>query len=287
MTDMRARNSASSECAGPEELAAFVEGRLRSDERSRIELHLADCALCRETVVETARLSDQATPRPVLYTRRILAGGAGIALAASLVAAAYLQPQWLGLRTSTPYQELVAAVDGHRLVEARLTGGFPYAPMRAPVRSGGESGQDDFDLLAAAARIRSAAAASPTAPNRHAAGVANLLTGRYDQAIAELEDAVKSDPSRAEYHSDLAAAYLARGRDRESRDDLQKARAAADRAIALNAALDEAYFNRALALDALGQSPEAEQAYERALSRDPTSPWNSEIEARLRQLRRP
>jgi tetratricopeptide (TPR) repeat protein len=120
-----------------------------------------------------------------------------------------------------------------------------------------------------------------------AAGVAQLLVGDHDAAVEALEHAAAAEPARAAYHNDLAAAYLARGRAWDERADFEKSQRAAERALALDPALDEAYFNQALALDALGRTREAEDAYRQALARDPQSPWNAEITMRLQKVPRP
>ncbi len=274
-------------CPTSEDLAAFVDGRLRQAERARIEMHLADCDMCRETVADTVSLSTQPLPGAAWNSSRraIAAGAAVLALAASLILV-LVQPDVLRFGQENTYPDLVAAVGTNRTVEGRLTGGFEYAPMRTARRAARVGDTEDFELLAATSALRQRAVEAPTAANRHAAGVGELVLGNYDEAVATLEAVVAAEPGKAAYHSDLAAAYLARGREWDRADDFTKARAAADRAVALDPALNEASFNRALALDALGQVAEAEQAYERLLTRDPRYPWNADISSRLEQLKR-
>ena len=277
-------------CPEPEDLAAFVDGTLPAPQRTRIELHLADCDTCRELVGDTVMLSREPIGRTVfgLPRERVFAGGcAALALAASLFVAARVQPGLLGLDATPDYTPLIAAVAENRTVEARLTGGFAYAPMKPLTRSARGVMNEDFALLAATSALQARAQDDPSAANRHAAGVAQLVAGDHEGAVAALESVAAEEPERARYQSDLAAAYLARGRAWDRRDDFEKAKAAADRAIVLEPSLDEAYFNRALALEALGQTGEAEAAYRRALARDPGSPWNAEITTRLQQVRRP
>jgi tetratricopeptide (TPR) repeat protein len=258
--------------------------------RTDIELHLADCDTCRELIADTVMLSRQPL-RPTLFgfsRQRVMAGGgAALALAASLVVVARVQPDLLGLNPAPDYARLIAALAENRTVEGRLTGGFAYAPMKPSTRSARADVNEDFALLAATSELQERAQQDPSAANRHAAGVGQLVTGDHEGAIAALESVVSEEPGHAQYQSDLAAAYLVRGRAEDRRDDFAKAKAAADRAIMLDPSLDEAYFNRALALDALGQTGEAEAAYRRALTRDPQSPWNAEITTRLQQVRRP
>jgi tetratricopeptide (TPR) repeat protein len=184
-------------------------------------------------------------------------------------------------------EPLMAAVGQNRTVEARLTGGFQYAPLRRTTRAARGAMSEDFAVLAATSALQERAEQEPTAANRHAAGVAQLVAGNHEGAVTALESVVADEPERAEYFSDLAAAYIARGRASDNRADFEKANAAAERAVTLDPRLDAAYFNRALALEALGETREAEAAYRRALTRDPESPWNAEISMRLDQLRRP
>lgn len=276
-------------CPGPEDLAAFTDGRLPRAERAQIESHLADCDACRELVAETVLLSQERLPGFIFGQPRrrvMVGGGAVLALAASLLVVAKVQPGLWPFNDDPDYSRLVAAVGPNRTVEGRLTGGFAYAPMKRATRAGRTGGDEDFALLAAKGKLEARAQSDPTAANRHAAGVARLIAGDNDAAITALE-AVVAEAPRAAYYSDLSAAYLARGREWDRRDDLEKALAAAERAIVIDPSLDEAYFNRALALDAMGQAREAEAAYRRALGRDPQSPWNAEITTRLEQMRRP
>lgn len=277
-------------CPPPEDLAAFADGKLPRAQRARIEAHLADCEMCRELITDTVLLSTQSLPgeRGAESRRRVMAAaGVGLALAASFMLVARLQPGLIPFGEGHQYQELVAAVGHNRTVEGRITGGFAYAPLRPATRAGREGREENFALLAASGELQQRAVTKPTAANRHAAGVAQLVVGDYDAAVKTLEAAVAVEPAKAAYHSDLAAAYIARGQAMDSRDDFSRAQAAAARAVALDPSVDEAYFNEALALESLGQPAEAEAAYRRALARDPESPWNAEINLRLQKVHQP
>jgi hypothetical protein len=277
-------------CPPPEDLAAFADGKVSRSARAQIELHIADCDACREVLADTVVLSNQRIQRNhwAQPRRRLVAsGGAVLAVAASVMVVALVRPDLMPFRQEPDYRQLIAAVGSNRTVEARLTGGFAYAPMKPATRSARAFVDEDFPLLAAKSALEERAQARPTAANRHAAGLAQLVAGDQEGAVTTLEAVVADEPSRAAYQSDLAAAYLARGRAWDRREDFEKARGAAERAIVLDPSLDEAYFNRALALEALGQTREAEAAYRRALTRDPQSPWNAEITMRLEQVRHP
>jgi tetratricopeptide (TPR) repeat protein len=280
--------SRSTACPGPEELAAFVDRRLTRAARGSIELHLADCDVCRELLADVGLLSREPLPNARWVVSKRAVGAAALGLAASLVLVLRLAPGALPSGGPDPHAELVDAVGEFRTVEGRLTGGFAFGPLRPIMRSGSNAqGEENFRVLAAVAALEERAETSPTAANRHAAGVGQLVVGAYERAVATLEAAVDEAPSRAAYHSDLAAAYLARGRYLDRRDDFERARRSAERAIDLDNRLSEAYFNRALALDALGEAADAERAYRTALAVDARSPWNAEINTRLQQLMRP
>jgi tetratricopeptide (TPR) repeat protein len=278
-------------CPASEDLAAFVDGRLPKKARAHLEHHLADCDICREIIADTVSLNAErlAGDSWTHAQRRAMTGAAAmVALAASLVVVVQMQPDLLPFGERHSYAELVAAVGQNRTVEGRLTGGFAYAPLKPATRAGrAASGDEDFRLLAANGELQQRSIAEPTAVNRHAAGVGQLVVGDFESAVTTLEAVVEQEPTNAAYYNDLAAAYLARGRQRDSREDFSRARSAAKRAISLDPSLDEGYFNYALAVDAMGQPREAEEAYRQALARDPQSPWNEEITMRLEQVRRP
>jgi tetratricopeptide (TPR) repeat protein len=267
-----------STCPDPADLAAFVDRKLTGDARAAMEAHLADCDDCREVYAEALRLEPRASVLP--FRRRVWAAGGGIlALAASLLIVAQVRPDWLRFGP-TPYEELVAAVGTNRTVEGRLTGGFEYGPLRSPTRSN-ERPIVEYNVGAAVANIRELAQRDPSAANLHARGVAELIIGEHAAAISDLEAAVTADPGNAKVHSDLSAAYAARG---TGLGDYRSALASADRALSLDGSLQEAHYNRALALERLGELQKAAVEYERIL---PTAAegWSDDVRDRLARLR--
>lgn len=304
-------------CPHPEVLAAWMDQGLDAAERTQVEAHLAGCDECRSVVVHVVEIQHAlgempaAQPEPV---SRTATGGRGLRQAGhadtrhfrttvrwGAVALATAAALWLAVQFAPPtwwpghdaeravsrLADLVNAVGQERTVEARLTGGFRYGPLRAPVRSGGSAApMDHWTLYAAAGRIRENALADPSAANLHALGLAHLVLGEFDHAITALEDAIAEDPQPAQYHSDLAAAYLARARHGRRPDDLPRALGAAQRAVDRNDALLEARFNRALALQALFLEAQARAAWEEYLSRDSGSDWAEEARRHLAALQR-
>jgi tetratricopeptide (TPR) repeat protein len=222
-------------------------------------------------------VADDQRPATVLpFTRRLTRWrvAAFATAAAALLLAVQVRPVWGpggGSGADTRLADLADAVGQMRTVEARLTGGFRYGPLRAPLRSGGSAApMDNWTLYAAAGRIREEALQEPSAPNLHGLGMAHLVLGNYDEAIQAFEDAIAETPQNPRYQSDLAAAYLARAKEQQRPDDLPRALAAAERAIAAEDIL-EARFNRALALQALFLEDQARQAWDEYLARDSAS----------------
>jgi tetratricopeptide (TPR) repeat protein len=282
-------------CPDAELLAQYLDGTLEAGSRDAIESHLTDCARCRFALGETMSLFTAETapssgpvlhPRVVPFRRRRwrAAAAAGLATAAALTVLARVAPQWTpwGADRANPpeLQKLIATVANEptRPVEGRLTGGFAYGLPPTFARS--SAPEVSPDVRVAAARIEKVAAAQDTAANRAALGVAYLVTGRYDDAVRALEDAVARQPSDARFLTDLSAAYLARGRWLNQQEDSRKALAAAERAISRAPTMAEAYFNRALALDALQLDPEAKRAWGEYRSKDSAGKWSEEAATR-------
>lgn len=306
---MNERGTGGAACLDAERLAAFADGRLAGDERLSVERHLADCDTCREVFAEVIRLHrtdlpesigrtssrwvetrTAESPRPgAWFGRRPVIVVGGIALAASLLLIAGFRPPWPMFGEPNPYEELVTAAGDTRTLEGRLSG-FPYRALRSATRSGGPAspGERDYGVRSIAARIREAAAGSEAPALVHALGVAHLLLGEIDDAIAALERAsAQPDPQQASVYSDLSAAYLARADRQQDQQDRQRALAAAERAIGLDPGLPEAHFNRALALQTLNRQEPAQAAWERFLQLDPSSGWAQEARRRLSGLEGP
>ena len=173
-----------------------------------------------------------------------------VVLAISLIAAAAASaPVWL-TRRHAPLGGLAAAVKSDGTVEARLTGGFrPRRPVEAR-RSPAPADPLSPDVRIAIANIDKRAAADPSPGTRGALGVAFLVTGDLERAIAILEDAASTGD--ADQWSDLSAAYLTKAeRDPSHKiEALARALDAAAHAMRMRPS-NEARFNRALAIERL------------------------------------
>lgn len=280
-------------CPEPETIAAFAEGTLRESERSGVEAHLASCEGCVATVAGLLRYLDERAGGPA-PRRRSLPRRVIFAIAASLLLALPFIP-----RLFRPWAEppmvlrgggigpLLAAADlGERPFDPRVMGGFRWT-RRAPVRRSGEDRRaaQPYQLSVAAAEVERRERADPTLENRQALGVAHLFMGRLDTAIDVLRSVVREAPSGASSLSDLGAALLARGEAENRPDDLMEALSIIDAALAADAGLEEALFNRAIALEKLHLDKEADAAWGHYLERVPESEWSKEARARRERLR--
>jgi CHAT domain-containing protein len=156
-------------------------------------------------------------------------------------------------------RQLLRHLDTVRLFEPRVVGPTTYRPVDAAeeprlapeVRGGGGGRAAD-----AAATLATAA----------------LYRGQLDEALDLFGDAVYAAPRSAEYWSDLAAASLVRHRP----TDLLIALDAAELALEIQPDLDEARFNRALALERLGLLDAASTEWQQLADSTKASGWAAE-----------
>jgi CHAT domain-containing protein len=266
-----------------ETLAAYIDGRLSSEERAAVEAKLASDDDSYELLVELMRTQD-GLPEPQVRSGRQWWWAAGaVAAAAAIVLAVRLGPTSPDGSQDPRIEALVAAVNGERYVEPRLTGGFPSGPVRSVTRGTGDLSSQNLALLAAVGEAQKRSLADPSASNLHAWGLGLVLLGSLDQAIDALESATANAPEDSTILSDLAAAYAARAAGAQSARDWSNALDRSERALRVNPALVEAAFNRALALEALNLDG-ALVAWRTYLDLDRSSEWSNEARDRLAKL---
>ena len=205
--------------------------------------------------------------------------GAALAAAVAWIAVSPRSPQ---SSSTTELQALVDAAGQMRLMEPRLSNGFAYGPLSARRGSVPPDAVSPAIRLAAV-RAEKAFTQRATPDTQRALGVAYLVTGQVDKAITMLERTAIQVPKDARLFSDLAAAYLVRGKDGRL-EDVAKAVSRAERAIAVDSSLPEAFFNRALGLEALFLQRAARESWEKYLQLDGRSPWADEGRMRLQML---
>jgi tetratricopeptide (TPR) repeat protein len=281
------------ECPDLETLAAYLDNRLSDRQRARVTTHLSVCEDCYGVFSESAQTrvgAETAGWQTRPDWRRWLSGprlawssaGAALATAAAVWLVVGAGPILSSRAANRELQALVAAVGTERPIEARLSGGFAYGPLRGPVRTGTASTQTaSADVRIAVARSEKVLAAHRSAQTLHVFGVASVIVGEIDRAIALLEQAADQPSPDAATVSDLAATYLARAARDSSHQDLMKALTAADRAVMIDPARPEALFNRALALERLSLAGETREAWADYLRIDDHSSWANEARSHL------
>jgi tetratricopeptide (TPR) repeat protein len=167
------------------------------------------------------------------------------------------------------------------LTVARQTGGFEYAPISTPTRGANPTETVRLRLLAEIARLQEQQ--RPSLEERHALAIAQMLVGDAAASVATLTALRDERPEIAEYEADLGAAYMTRLQASGEREDANRALTALERATILKPTLAEAWYNKALVLDALGRTADAAASWDRYLALDSSSPWSSDA----RRLREP
>src|SRR5262245_41502774 len=297
---MKHRVDSGNACPDAETLAAFVEGRLRDGDRERLAGHVADCEACYFVFTEGARMqpATQTAGKVVQNWRgwvqkpRVIWTSAGAALATAASVWLMVGGRWMtmsgGSQSPPELRALVAAVASERAIEPRLTGGFAYGRMRSALHTGESSTiQLSPDVRIAAAKIEKDANANRTPQALRLLGIAHLVVGSADRAVSTLEEAANHPNPDARTLSDLSAAYLSRAARTNQREDLTKALAAAERALASDDKLAEAWFNRAYALERLQLVQQAHDAWRDYLKMDPESEWASEARSHMKTLEMP
>jgi CHAT domain-containing protein/tetratricopeptide (TPR) repeat protein len=180
--------------------------------------------------------------------------------------------------------ELADAVGDHRPVEPRLSGGFRYAPASRTRSAESATASPSADVRIAVGRLEKRASVRSSPDAMGALGVAYLVSGDAARAVPALEEAIDLARPAAGSLSDLAAAYLVRASAPHQAQDLVRALTFAERAVLADPRKAEAWFNRALALEALSLNAGAHNAWQAYLRVDSTSGWADEARDHLRML---
>jgi CHAT domain-containing protein len=206
-----------------------------------------------------------------------------IAVAVIVVAAAAAA---VALWDRDPMRRLVRGMPrDYRPIEARVTGGFGWAPLRSPSRSAaGQPTRFEMRLGSAVWHVLDATSDDRSPEARHAAAVALLLDRRFPAALEILEDLAAAPSAGAEVWSDLAAARCEAARTERDQALLADCLAAADIALRLDDRVHEARYNRALALEQLGLRDSAREAWIAYASVEPDRQWADEARTRVAQL---
>jgi tetratricopeptide (TPR) repeat protein len=280
-------------------LAAFLDGTLAEYERTAVVTHLAECAQCRSVALAVIEFreaetldelwkpestlpadEDRAVTRVSRWTHEKTRAPAWWAAAA--VVAVALSTSFYYIVSSRPAPQplatLIDAAQAGRVTDARPAGGFAFSA--APDDSSRVPPRRDPRIVFAASGIRNTYGSNYAPSARRSVGLAALLVGDLDDAVASLRIAALAAPHDAHAANDLAVALYERARQAHRAQDLPAALDAVERAIQRDPTLLEAWFNRALILSDLGFNSEARDAWRAYEQRDASSPWAHEARRR-------
>lgn len=177
----------------------------------------------------------------------------------------------------------LAASEGPRLLEPRISGGFAWAPFEAPKRGAQETADlHQLKLMGAAGEVLARRGSDPSPAGRHAAAAARLTSGHGQEALDILESLEDRELDAATWN-DLAAAHYAVAA-AGAPEHLESAIAAVDASLHLSGRSPEALFNRALILERIGVHAAAREAWRRYLEVDGSSAWSTEASHHLHTL---
>src|SRR5262249_44185446 len=233
-----------------ETLALFAAGDIDPRTRETVLAHIEGCRDCLGAVLAAAAQFHEeqaATTQPRWWIGAVAA--AAILAVVTIPIVRYEQPSMSRLVALAPKSE--------RTTELRLSGGFAWAPYRAPVRSANAPVDvARLKLGGGAGDVIERAAGEHDAEAQHAAAVAMVLVDKPDEAAARLQQ----NAHDAATWNDLAVARYETAI--RSRSSLAPALAAADQALRINAQLPEALFNRAVVLERMGSTADAQRAWQ-------------------------
>lgn len=185
---------------------------------------------------------------------------------------------WTCLKDPTrldPVEPLIEAQGALRTTEGRL-GGFRWAPIRGGTRS--LHAELDLSRVATINAVRLQADGGGSAAHGRAVALSHLLLGDTTGALARLNAALLGSPADPRLLNDLSAAWIAAA---STAQGFARALDAAERAIALDAAALEPWFNRALSLERAGLVSEAADGWREYLKRETDPAWSAEALERL------
>lgn len=179
-----------------------------------------------------------------------------------------------------------------RPLESRISG-LDYAPPKNITRGADDDSKinkielDNAQLIAG----RAVSANPESAAALHELGRVYLAQKKFDDAIKQLEKAVRLNPGDAKLRNDLGVAWLEKSRTNPEispsmcdLSDCSKALAEFEAAIRLDQSYTVAYFNRAFTLQLSQLANQSKLAWEEYLKLDFSSKWAEEARTNLARL---
>jgi tetratricopeptide (TPR) repeat protein len=209
------------------------------------------------------------------------------AVAASLACAAVFGFWWHQNVQNSPNRLLAEAYSQRRPFELRFAGA-QYRPL-SQVRTGDDPSRFNRPsaLLEAEARISSKLAENPESPAwLQAQGQTDLLEGRYEAAIHNLNLAVQANPNSPGLLTDLATAYFLKAQALDRIDDYGAVAELLGRVLVARPDDAVALFNRAITYERMVLRPLAIADWKKYLRVDSSSGWAAEARQHLAALER-
>lgn len=275
----------------------YVQGDLTEADRTAFEVSVLATPQGRQRVSYVRALRKfvaavKPTPLPVIPTvwwRRptsvsYLAAAAIILIALGLV----IEPILFPSRVTKGVTTLAYAYRDQRPLESRISG-FNYAPT--VTTRGSEQKVDQVALNRASGLLHDAEFEDPNPAAHHALGRLYLAEKKFDEAIAQFDEALKTDPNNASLHSDYGAALMEKGRADNGLDssgkgleELAKGLGHLNKALELDGTRLEALFNRALVHREMLLPRQAEDDWRKYLELDSSSQWANEARQNIKLL---
>jgi len=173
---------------------------------------------------------------------------------------------------------LQSAYGEQRPLEARITG-FPYAGFSGSSKL---PSQSSTKLKVAEKAFHDLLDDKKTAPSLQGLGKYALTQRKFDEAIRNLDEAAKADPNNTAIHTDLAVAFLERGKlaagthPEMAQPDFDQCRKHLDLALSQNPSSPEALFNLALFYQTTKSWKDAEATWQRFLAVESNMKWAEE-----------
>ena len=172
-----------------------------------------------------------------------------------------------------------------RSVEPRITA-MNHAPLAST--RGAEDNVDTQSQGRARAILRDSVSHNPDTKSRHALGRLYLMDREFDKAIEEFNEALKGNERDQKLHNDLGAALLEKGKAEErsrpgsGKVSLLESLKHLNTAIELDDSLAEAFFNRGLLYQEIGEVESALADWKKYLKIDPYSKWSEEVRQKIK-----
>jgi CHAT domain-containing protein len=171
-----------------------------------------------------------------------------------------------------------------RLIQARVTGGFPHKQYLETRKPSDLTGVDERLRAALLSELDQEAFAHQRAATLHNLGRLFMLHGELAPAEQQFLLALKERPRDARLLTDLGALYYERSR-KEGYELLHKAAEHLLNAVEIDPRLPEAWFNRALCYEQMNLFLQAEGDWNQYLTLESDSAWAEEARAHLKELR--